>query len=374
MKNIKFSKKEIKNKDLNNVVSVIRSGWLTHGKFTKLFEKNFSLFTKSKYCISVSSCTAGLHLSCLAAGFSKGDEIIVPAMTHTATAHAVEYTGAKAVFADVEAISGNLNLDNIKKKINYKTKGIILVHMAGLPCNLKPIVDFCKKKKLTLLEDCAHALGTTYQNKHVGNFGKTGCFSFYPTKQITTGEGGMVTTNDKTIFDKIKKLKAFGIDTDVSERKVVGDYDVKSLGFNYRMTDFQAALGYGQITSYKKNLAKRVAIAKRYIKNFSKSKKIIYTPFSKDNSYFIFQIFCQNRNKILEELKNKKIGVSVHYMKPIPKMTYYKDKYKISSKYYSKASQYADTNISLPVYPSLKMEDVDYISKIIINLLNNQQK
>ena len=116
MKNIKFSKKEIKNKDLNNVISVIRSGWLTHGKFTKLFEKNFSLFTKSKYCISVSSCTAGLHLSCLAAGFGKGDEIIVPAMTHTATAHAVEYTGAKAVFADVEAISGNLNLDNIKKK------------------------------------------------------------------------------------------------------------------------------------------------------------------------------------------------------------------------------------------------------------------
>lgn len=374
MKNIKFSKKEIKNKDLNNVISVIRSGWLTHGKFTKLFEKNFSLFTKSKYCISVSSCTAGLHLSCLAAGFGKGDEIIVPAMTHTATAHAVEYTGAKAVFADVEAISGNLNLDNIKKKINYKTKGIILVHMAGLPCNLKPIVDFCKKKKLTLLEDCAHALGTTYQNKHVGNFGKTGCFSFYPTKQITTGEGGMVTTNDKNIFEKIKKLKAFGIDTDVSERKVVGDYDVKSLGFNYRMTDFQAALGYGQITSYKKNLAKRIAIAKRYIKNFSKSKKISYTPFSKNNSYFIFQIFCQNRNKILEELKNKKIGVSVHYMKPIPEMTYYKDKYKISSKYYLKASQYANTNISLPVYPSLKMEDVDYISKIIINLLNNQQK
>ena len=160
-----------------------------------------------------------------------------------------------------------------------------------LPCNLKPIVDFCKKKKLTLLEDCAHALGTTYQNKHVGNFGKTGCFSFYPTKQITTGEGGMVTTNDKTFFDKIKKLKAFGIDTDVSERKVVGDYDVKSLGFNYRMTDFQAALGYGQIISYKKNLAKRIAIAKRYIKNFSKSELIkAFTSINRKNFRFFVKI------------------------------------------------------------------------------------
>ena len=373
MINIRFSKNEIKNKDFKNVKSIFKSGWLTHGKFTKLFEDNFALFVKSKYCISVSSCTAGLHLSCLAAGFEKGDEVIVPAMTHTATAHAVEYTGAKAVFADVELISGNVNLETIKKKVNKNTKGIILVHMAGLPCDLESIIKFCKAKKIVIIEDCAHALGTTYNNKHVGNFGITGCFSFYPTKQVTTGEGGMVVTNDKILFDKVKKLKAFGIDTDVSERKIVGNYDVKSLGFNYRMTDFQAALGYGQIISYKKNLVKRVAIAKRYIKNLSKSKQISHTPFSKNNSYFIFQIFCKNRNKILEELKKKKIGVSVHYMHPLPTMSYYKKKYRVASKHYVNASQYANTNISLPVYPSLSMRDVDYISKTIISLTNNEK-
>jgi len=373
MKNIKFSKNSISAKDMANVKSVIKSGWLTHGKFTNLFERKFSEFTKSKFSLTVSSCTAGLHISCIAAGFSKGDEVIVPSMTHTATAHAVEYTGAKAVFADVETISGNVNLDYIKKKVTSKTKGLIVVHMAGLPCDLKPIIKFCKKKNITLLEDCAHALGTTYQSNHVGNFGLSGCFSFYPTKQITTGEGGIVVTNNENFYNKIKKLKAFGIDTDVSERKVVGDYDVKSLGFNYRMTDFQAALGYVQIVSYKKNLKKRINIAKRYVKNFSKTKQILFTPFSKNNSYFIFQIFCKNRNKILEELKKKQIGISVHYMHPLPSMSYYKKKYRLARKHYLNASQYANTNISLPVYPSLTMRDVDYISKTIISLTNNEK-
>ena len=372
MKNIKFSKNSISAKDIENVKSVINSGWLTHGKFTNLFEKEFSKYTNSKFCVTVSSCTAGLHISCIAAGFSKGDEVIVPSMTHTATAHAVEYTGAKAIFADVETISGNINLDYIKKKVTNKTKGIIVVHMAGLPCDMSPIEKFCKKKNITLLEDCAHGLGTKYHNKHVGNFGLSGSFSFYPTKQITTGEGGIIITNNKDFYNKVKKLKAFGIDTDVSERKVVGDYDVKSLGFNYRMTDFQAALGYGQIIAYKKNLKKRINIAKRYIKNFSKKSKISFTPFSKNNSYFIFQIFCENRNKILNELKKKNIGVSVHYMHPLPSMSFYKKKYRLNEKNYSNATQYANTNISLPVYPTLKMMDVDYISKTIINLIDNK--
>ena len=147
MKGIKFSKHNINERGLNLVKKIIKSGWLTHGKFTTLFEKKFSKFTKSKYCVSVSNCTAALHLSCIASGFKNGDEVIVPSMTHTATAHAVEYTGAKAVFADVDFESGNLDLSYIKKKITKKTKGVILVHMAGMPCDLEKIVSFCKKKK-----------------------------------------------------------------------------------------------------------------------------------------------------------------------------------------------------------------------------------
>lgn len=373
MKIIKFSKPSIKNQDLNLVKKIISSGWLTHGKYTKLFEDSFSKFTKSKYAVTVSSCTAGLHLSCIAAGFKKGDEIIVPSMTHTATAHAVEYTGAKAVFVDVEPLTGNLNLKLIKKKISKRTKGIILVHMAGLPCELNQIVSFCKKKNITLLEDCAHALGTTYKNKHVGNYGLSGSFSFYPTKQITTGEGGMVITNNKNFYAKIRMLKAFGIDKDINERKKQGDYDVKDLGFNFRMTDFQAALGYRQILSYKKNLKKRILIAKKYIAKFSLSRSIKFTNFSKNHSYFIFQIFIKNRDFVLSKLKEKKIGVSVHYLNPLPKMSYFKNKYKLKARDYPNACNYADTNISLPVYPLLKMNQVDLICKTIIDLTKNEQ-
>ena len=203
MKEIKFSITNISSKDIKTVGKIIKSGWLTHGKFTNLFEQEIKNFTKAKYAVSVSSCTAGLHLTCLASGFKKGDEIIVPAQTHTATAHAVEYTGAKAVFADIEPLTGNINLTEIKKKITKKTKGIIIVHMAGHPCEVNKILNFCKKKKIILIEDCAHALGTFINKKHAGNFGISGSFSFYPTKQITTGEGGAVITNDKKFYKKM---------------------------------------------------------------------------------------------------------------------------------------------------------------------------
>ena len=369
MKEIKFSKINVSQKDINLVGKIIKSGWLTHGKFTKRFEDEFKKFTKSKYSVSVSSCTAGLHLSCLASGFKKGDEIIVPAQTHTATAHAVEYTGAKAVFADVDKTTGNISLKSIIKNYSKKTKGVIIVHMAGYPCDLKEIVKFCKNKKLVLLEDCAHAVGTKYENKHVGNYGLTGSFSFYPTKQITTGEGGMVITNDKKIFEKIKKLKAFGIDKDIKDRKKQGDYDVKFLGYNYRMTDFQAALGVSQILNYKRNLKMRHILVKRYLFNLSKVKNIKCMPYSKDCSYFIFQVFCKNRDKILKELKNLYIGVSVHYSNALPIMSYYKKKYNLNLINYKNSIEYGSENISLPVYPKLKIREVDKICKTITKLV-----
>ena len=369
MKNIKFSKPNISSMDIKLVSKILKGGWLTHGKYTSLFENEIKKFTKSKYAISVSSCTAGLHLSCLASNFKKGDEVIVPAQTHTATAHAIEYTGAKAIFSDVELLSGNINLNLIKKKVTKKTKGVIVVHMAGYPCEIKKILDYCKKKKFVLIEDCAHALGTYFKGVHAGNYGIAGNFSFYPTKQITTGEGGIIITNDKKFYKKIKMLKAFGIDKDIKDRKKQGDYDVKILGYNYRMTDFQASLGYKQLLKYKLNLKKRHFIVRRYIKNFSKLKEIKHMPYSTGSSFFIFQIFCKKRDKILEKLKKKNIGVSVHYLNPLPKMTYYKNKYNLNIKEFINADNYGKTNISLPVYPKLKLNEVDKICKTISELI-----
>ncbi len=363
---ISFSKHNFTKKTYKNVIDVLKSGWLTHGKFTKLFEEEFKKFTQSKFAITVSSCTAGLHLSCLAAGFKKGDEVIVTAMSHTATSHAVEYTGASVKFIDIEKLTGNIRTSEIEKNISKKTKGLIIVHMAGYPCDLKRISEICKKNKIKLIEDCAHAVGTYYNNKHAGNFGISGSFSFYPTKQITTGEGGMVVTNNKKIYQSIKSLKAFGIDKDINQRKKQGQYEVNQLGFNYRMTDFQSSIGYELIKDYKKNLKRRILIAKRYHLNFQNSKFVKTMPFDKNCSYFIFQIFTKKRDKILKILKKKNFQVSVHYAKPIPLMKYYLNKYNKKNDLYSNAIEYAQTNISLPCYPKLKFKEVDKISETII--------
>ncbi len=370
MKKINFSRININNSDISLIGQILKSGWLTHGKYTQYFENSIKKFTNSKYCITVSSCTAGLHLSCIAAGFKKNDEVIVPAVSHTASSHAVEYTGAKVVFSDVDPLTGNLTLELIKKNITKKTKGIVIVHMTGVPCEIKKILKFCKKNKIKIIEDCAHALGTKANGMHVGNFGISGSFSFYPTKQITTGEGGAVITNDKSVYLKIKKFKAFGIDKDINERKRPGFYDVKGLGYNYRMTDFQAALGYKQMKNYKLNLERRLKLAKRYIKNLKKCKKVKFPKFSKNNSYFVFQILCKKRDELLEKLKFNKIGTSIHYAVPLPKMTYYKNKYKLPINKYKNANQYCNQNISLPIYPLLKNKEVDFICDKIKKNLN----
>lgn len=370
---IRFSFPEISNQDVILTSKILKSGWLTHGQYTERFEDSFKKFTKSKYAITVSSCTAGLHLSCLASNFKKGDEIIVPNMTHTATAHAVEYTGAKAILTDIDYETGNISLENIKKKFNKKTKGVIIVHMAGYTCDVSAISKFCDEKKIILIEDCAHALGTYNKKKHVGNFGSTGCFSFYPTKQITTGEGGMVITNNKKFYSLIKKLKAFGIDKDIKDRKKQGLYDVKSLGFNYRMTDFQAALGFNQMKKYPMSLKRRKNIAKIYYKNLSNIESLKLMPQDKDCSYFVFQIFHKKRDKLLKEFRAKKIGVSVHYNTPLHKMTYFKKKYKLDENDFKNSNKYGNNNISLPIYPKLKNKEILKICKIIKNFLKNEK-
>ncbi len=368
---IKFSKHNLNQKTYKDVINVMKSGWLTHGKFTSLFENELKKFTKAKYCTLVSSCTAALHISCLALGIKKGDEVIVPAMTHTATAHSAEYTGARVKFADIDYKSGNINIQSFKNLINKKTKAIILVHMAGRSCDMKEIVKICKSKNIKIIEDCAHSLGTKYRKKHVGNFGVSGCFSFYPTKQITTGEGGAIITNDIKFYKKIKSLKQFGIDKDITQRKRPGEYDVGYLGFNYRMTDFQAAMGYQQILNYNINLKKRQEIAKRYIKKLNHLNGITLPRFNKNDSYFVFQILIDKKIeklRLMSILKNSKIGISVHYGKILPEMSYYKKKYNFNSKKFISAKNYADRVISLPVYPKLNNIEIDRITKILKNI------
>ena len=237
--------------------------------------------------------------------------------------------------------------------------------MAGLACEIDMILKICKKYNIKLIEDCAHSVGTKFKSKHVGNFGISGCFSFYPTKQITTGEGGMLVTNNKAYYDKIKKLKAFGIDKDINQRKKQGTYDVVSLGFNYRLTDFQSALGLKQILSYKNNLKKRKFLASKYIQGLENIKEVKCMPYSDNCSFFVFQIFCKNRDNLLKKFKQKKIGVSIHYATPLPYMTYYHKKYNLNKSNFRNAKDYANKNISLPIYPGLKFRELNRVVKVI---------
>jgi perosamine synthetase len=373
-KTIPFSSPDIQDSDLKAVESVIRSGWLAHGEYSKKLEELFCQYTNAKYATTVSNCTAGLHLSCLAAGFGPGDEVIVPAQTHTATAHAVEYTGAKAVFADVDPLSGNILIEELIQKYTKQTKGVIPVHMAGYPCKMKSIKEFCDNNDLALIEDCAHAIGTTFNDTHAGNFGIAGCFSFYPTKQITTGEGGLVISNDEHVIDKVKKLKAFGIDTPLELRTKPGVYDVQGLGYNYRMTDFQAALGVGQMERYNMNVHKRRKNAKLYCELLKDRNSISFTEYSDDHSYFLFQIILEksiDRDKILLGLKKNGIGVSIHYATPVPLMSYYKNKYGYQINDFPNAAHYGDQSISLPVHAMISNDDVEYVCSTLFKIMEN---
>ena len=372
MKTIPFSSPDIQDSDLQAVESVIRSGWLAHGKYSERLEELFCEYTGAKYATTVSNCTAGLHLSCLTAGFGPGDEVIVPAQTHTATAHAVEFTGAKAVFADVDPLSGNILFDEIENKFNTHTKGVILVHMTGHPCNMKAIKAFCDNNDVVFIEDCAHAIGTMFDSQHVGNFGITGCFSFYPTKQITTGEGGVVISNDESIINEIKKLKAFGIDTPPELRTKPGVYNVQDLGYNYRMTDFQAALGVGQLERYSKNVSGRRKNAKLYCNLLESRNEISFAEYSDDHSYFLFQIILDNsvdRDKVLLGLKESGIGVSIHYATPVPNMGYYKNKYGYKTADFPNAVNYGNQSISLPVHSNLNNGDIEYVCDMLIKIM-----
>ncbi|NQU35409.1 MAG: DegT/DnrJ/EryC1/StrS family aminotransferase [Bacteroidetes bacterium] len=374
-KSIPFSAPDITQAEIEAVNEVIQSGWLAHGKFSKRLEELFCEFTGAKYATTVSNCTAGLHLSCLAAGFGPGDEVIVPAQTHTATAHAVEYTGAKAVFADVCTLTGNILIEEIEKKLTSATKGIIPVHMAGYPVDMDGILRICEKNNLTLIEDCAHALGTQYKSRHAGNFGISGSFSFYPTKQITTGEGGVVISNNELVIDFINKHKAFGINTTPEMRKRPGVYDVHGLGYNFRMTDFQAALGVGQLDRYNNNLANRQANGKLYCELLSNNKYVEFPRYTDDNSYFLFQILIKPpivRDSILDKLIESGIGVSIHYATPVPLMSYYRKKYGYVQSDFPNAVSYGNQVISLPVHSNISDNDIRYVVQTLKAFLDEE--
>lgn len=369
---INFAKPIINIDDVKKFVKIYQSGQLAHGKYNTKFEEKFSKLNKTKFAITVSSCTAGLMLAYKSLGLRKNDEIIVPALTHVATAHSALHLGLKIKFADVNN-DGNIDPNEIKKLISKKTKAICVVHFIGIPCDMKKILEIAKKNKLKIIEDCAIALGSKINNKFVGTFGDFSSFSFYPSKHITTSEGGMILTKKKKFFNIAKKLKAFGYTKSFNERKIPGLYDINMDGYNFRMSEIAAALGLSQLKYFKRNNSIRQSNWDVYKNEADKIglKYICSENQKRENiSYFTFNIILRNkklRNKILKDLALKKIFLSIHYPISINKSKFYKKNH--SHYNCKKADYFANRIISLPIGPHINHSNIKYIVGQIKNYI-----
>jgi len=369
---IPFGKPFINDEEISAVSEVLKSGWLAHGPKVKEFENAFANYTSAEHAVCLSSCTAGLHLSLIALGVGPGDEVIVPAQTHVATAHSVMYVGAKPVFADIDPRTYNISVDSLRKSITKKTRAVNIVHFAGLPCDMEQIIKIAEENKMYIIEDCAHAVGAEYKGRTVGTLGQTGCFSFYPIKHITTTEGGMLITNKEEIAEKVSKLRAFGIDVATFYRKKPGVYDTTSLGYNYRMTEVEAAIGLVQLKKSSEMIKKRIenaAILDKALKNIP-GLKTPYVPEKVKHSYFFFQLrvtkdFPLSRDELILKLKEKGIGTSIYYATPVHLMTLYRNEFGYKEGMLPHAEKSAEETLALPVHPLLGRKEMIYIGEVI---------
>ena len=363
----------ITSEDKKSIDSVLRNQILTGGPTLEKFEKMFAKFTGVKYAIGVSNATSALFLSLKSIGIKKDDEVIIPDMTFVATANAVIHAGGKPVLIDVNLDDMNISVEAIKKVITKKTKAILPVHFAGKACHMEKIKKIAKENNLFLIEDCAHAIGTFINKKHVGTFGEAGCFSFYPTKNITTIEGGMVITNSKKIAEKIKNYRNHGITKTLSQRYNLGkpwEYDVVEPGYNFRLDEIRSSLGISQLKRIKKMNARRESIFNYYNKNLSKIKGVeipIKARGVDSHHLYIIRIkkkYSLSRDELFKKLSKEGISTTLHY-KPLHLFSAYKKYRKMNLK---NSIQLFNEILSLPFFPDITKNQQNKVIKSISKL------
>jgi UDP-4-amino-4,6-dideoxy-N-acetyl-beta-L-altrosamine transaminase len=370
---IPYGRQSIDDNDIQVVVEVLKSDYLTTGPKVAEFEKVVADYVGAKYAVAVSNGTAALHVTCLAAGIKEGDEVITTPITFAASANCALYCGAKPVFADIDPNTYNIDPNDIERKITDKTKAIIAVHFTGQPCDMDKIQKIANKYDLIVIEDAAHALGADYKGKKIGSISDMTTFSFHPVKHITTGEGGMITTNDVKIYEKLQLYRSHGITRDISllEKNDGGwYYEQQELGYNYRISDIQCALGINQMKKIDNFVARRREIAKKYDEEFSHLKGIII-PKQADgckNSYHLYVIQVESipRRAAYDKLREAGIGVNVHYI-PVYKHPYYQN-HGYQNICCKNSEILYDKLITLPMYSSLTNEEQGYVIKKVKDL------
>lgn len=378
--NVPIARTSLTELEIESVLGPLRSGWLVQGPKVREFEEKWSAFTGAKHSIAVTSCTTALHLSLAALGFGPGDEAIVPAFTWIATANVVEHLGGKVVFCDIDLNTFNLDVAQLKNKITSRTKAILPVHLFGLAADMEPINNIAKHYGLWVVEDAACGFGSRYHGKHVGTLGATGCFSFHPRKAITTGEGGMITTNDDALAGKLRRLRDHGAAmSDLQRHLGARPYllaDHPDAGYNQRMTDLQAALGAAQMLRATEIIAERQRLAKIYDDAFS-SLSWLKTPAHVDGLVHGYQSYpClfqpesvttesiprinQARNAWMDQLQQ--VGISTRpATHAVHMLAFYREKYSLKPADFPNAYAANDCSISLPLFHGMTEAEQGFV-------------
>ncbi|MDQ6472063.1 DegT/DnrJ/EryC1/StrS family aminotransferase [Flavobacterium sp. LHD-80] len=379
---IPFSKIFIGDSERKYLNEVLDSGWLTTAGKTLEFEKKFADFIGAKYACAVNSCTAALHLGIDALGIKAGDKVLIPSMTFAATGEVVRYIGAEIIPIDTE-YGTNLITPEILEKAIEKHKDIkllIVVHYGGQAAQIKELIEICNRHGIKIMEDAAHAFPTRKDGQLVGTFGDITCFSFYANKTITTGEGGMLVTNDESVYKRVKTMRLHGINRDIWDRFTSKtpswEYDVIDAGYKYNMPDLAAAIGLGQLEKaelFRSERQKAVQFYYEKLKDLSMIDLPICHGELEDHAWHLFPIVLNqkasiSRNEFIEKMSEQGVGTSVHY-KPIHQLTYYKERYNLIKEDYPNAELTWSGNVSLPLYPYMTSEELQYIVDAVKNIL-----
>jgi len=373
-----FSRPSIGRSEISKVTTCLKSGWITTGALCKEFEDKFCQLTGSRQAISLNSATAGMHIALTALNIGAGDEIITPSMTFASTVNMITLRGATPVFIDIDYGTLNINPNLIEEKISKKTKAIIPVHFAGAPADMDKINNLARQYNLTVIEDAAHAVGTFYRGIHAGGFGHPAIFSFHPIKNITTGEGGMITLNDVDLEKKLRLLRFHGIERDAWKRYGKGgnpSYDIAEPGYKYNMPDVLAALGLAQMERWQEFNQRRVRLAELYLeglKNISGIDLPQILEYDHIHAWhlFVIKVLALNRDEFMNRLSDYNIGYGLHFP-PTHSLSYVKERYASSIGLLPETEHAADKIISLPLFPDMREKDVEYVCKAIKEIMKN---
>lgn len=379
-----FHRALIEEEEISAVVRVLQSGWLTTGPRVQEFEGTFARYIGVNHALAVNSCTAALHLGLAAIGIEEGDEIVLPTMTFAASGEVILYFKARPVLVDCLPGSFHMDPDQVERAITSRTRAILPVHYAGYPCDMDRILDIAQKHGLKVIEDAAHALPASYKGRPVGTLGDITCFSFYATKTLTTGEGGMATTDNPEYVERMRVLSLHGISKDAWKRYTAEGswrYDILEPGFKYNFTDLQAALGLAQLAKCDSMTANRAAIASRYNQALS-SVEAFETPSAPPevgHAWHLYVLLVKDsvlrigRDRVIEELKQRGIGTSVHFI-PLHLHSLYRNRLGYAAGQFPNAEERFERAISLPIYPGMQPADVDRVIEALRDIARQYRR